>query len=199
MQTDIQMVTARNRPPGKIRIVSGKWRGRKIPVAGVKGLRPTPARARETLFNWLQGRLAGASCLDLFAGTGILGLEALSRGAGSVAAVEQNPQLVQALRGIASELKADNFEIICADGMNWIRHCGRQFDLVFLDPPFSTDMASRARDALIECQVLKPGALVYVESEQEIRTNNPGFEILKQSSAGRVQYMLLALKANDGL
>src|SRR3546814_3626920 len=108
--------------PGSVRIVGGSWRGTRLPVADVAGLRPTPDRVRETLFNWLQGSLPGARVLDLFAGTGALGLEAVSRGAREALLVERDPRLAGSLRDTIARLKGeDRVEVACADALAWLR------------------------------------------------------------------------------
>ena len=121
------------RAAGKIRIIGGQWRGRRLPVADQPGLRPTPDRIRETLFNWLATVIPGARCLDLFAGTGALGFEALSRGARCAIMVEQNIQLVQQLEGAKSVLEADRAEIIHTEAINWLANRHEPFNVVFLD------------------------------------------------------------------
>ena len=116
-----------------MRIIAGRWRRRVLPVAGT--LRPTPGRVRETLFNWLGDDVDGARCLDLFAGTGALGLEAASRGAEVVVMVERELGVAAALENTARVLGVDNVEVVCADALAWRPLAGRCFDIVFLDPP----------------------------------------------------------------
>ena len=129
---------ARPAPSGSVRIIGGRWRGSKLPVASAPGLRPTSDRARETLFNWLQPMLTGARVLDLFAGSGALGLEALSRGAREALLVERDPLLAQALRETCARLDAgDAATVLRADALELLRApLHGRFDLVFLDPPF---------------------------------------------------------------
>src|SRR5690625_7049582 len=134
---------------GKIRIISGRWRGRRLKVPGLPGLRPSGDRVRETLFNWLQWDIAGARCLDLFAGTGALGLEALSRGAAKVTFVERNRKLVAALRELAASWPGgEGMEVVQGDVAGWLasqagRNHDASFDLVFIDPPFSSRSEER--------------------------------------------------------
>ena len=125
--------------PGKIRIIAGKWRGRKLDVIDAPGLRPTPDRIRETLFNWLQHEIVGARCLDLFAGTGALAFEALSRGAVEVTMIEADAKIVAALNKHAATLKSEEHIIQLADAMSWLKQGIKGFDIIFLDPPFSQD------------------------------------------------------------
>ena len=129
------------RTPGVVRIIGGDWRGTRLPVADRDGLRPTADRVRETLFNWLQPMLPGARVLDLFAGTGALGLEALSRGAREAVLVERDPQLAEGLRQLVARLPGgDRAQVVCADALAWLRTAPGGFDLAFVDPPFAGDL-----------------------------------------------------------
>lgn len=130
-----------SRPPGVIRIIGGDWRGTKLSVPDRDGLRPTADRVRETLFNWLQPMLPGARVLDLFAGTGALGLEAVSRGAREAVLVERDPALAEELRRIAAKLPGgDRVQVVRADALAWLQTAPGSFDLVFVDPPFAGDL-----------------------------------------------------------
>jgi 16S rRNA (guanine966-N2)-methyltransferase len=179
--------------PGRLRIVAGNWRSRLLDVADVPGLRPTSQRIRETLFNWLSMRIPGARCLDPFAGTGALGLEALSRGAGSVVFVEKSAQAVAMLRNNTSLLDAEGATVIQADAAAWLRaERGQVFDIVFLDPPFAADMLDDMCRLLEQQNVLADDALVYLEqdrSKPEPRLPD-GWRLLKNKTAGSVRYML---------
>ena len=175
---------------GKIRIIGGQWRGRRLPVADHAGLRPTPDRVRETLFNWLAGRLGGARCLDLFAGTGALGFEALSRGAAAAVMVEQDTQLVRQLEATRTLLEATGAEIIHAEGLAWLAQCRDPFDIVFLDPPFHKDYVKKACAVLLNRGHLTPSAYVYTETERGIPSPAPGLKEQKQAQAGQVEYRL---------
>jgi 16S rRNA (guanine966-N2)-methyltransferase len=174
---------------GRVRIIAGEWRGRRIEVPEGTAVRPTPDRVRETVFNWLRGSLVGARCLDLFAGTGVLGLEALSRGAAEVWFVEKDAKLVDALRATAHKLGVAP-EIIRRDALAFLRERpAARFDVVFLDPPYSTPL-----DPLLAALPawLRPRALVYVERPRsEGLPAVPAAEWLKQSHAGAVEYGLL--------
>jgi 16S rRNA (guanine966-N2)-methyltransferase len=129
------------RQPGVVRIIGGEWRGTRLPVADRDGLRPTADRVRETLFNWLQPMLPGARVLDLFAGTGALGLEAVSRGAREAVLVERDPRLADDLHLLAAKLPGgDRARVVCADALVWLRTAADEFDLVFVDPPFAGDL-----------------------------------------------------------
>ena len=174
-----------------MRIIGGRWRGRRLPVADAPGLRPTPDRVRETLFNWLGPVIAGARCLDLFAGSGALGLEAASRGAGRVVMVESHHALARALREQASRLAADNVEVVHADALEWLAAAPPQtFDIVFLDPPFEQGLIGRALTTLIDRRRLNDGALLYVESEAGLETDHALLQKVRHDRAGQVQYGL---------
>lgn len=148
---------------GHVRIIGGHWRGTRLPVADVAGLRPTSDRVRETLFNWLQPRLAGARVLDLFAGSGALGLEALSRGAREAVLVESDPGIATALRDVVDRLGAqDVAQVVRTDAMAWLRApLHGRFDIVFVDPPFETAAWAGVLAALPPW--LAPDAWVYLE------------------------------------
>ena len=175
---------------GKIRIIGGQWRGRRLPVAARAGLRPTPDRVRETLFNWLAGSVGGARCLDLFAGTGALGFEALSRGAAAAVMVEQDRLLARQLEATRKLLDAAGAEIIHAEGLTWLAQRRDPFDIVFLDPPFHRDYVKKACAALVNRGHLTPSAYVYTETEPGIPAPAPGLKELKQAQAGQVEYRL---------
>jgi 16S rRNA (guanine966-N2)-methyltransferase len=183
---------------GTVRIIAGEWRGRRLPVPDLPGLRPSGDRSRETLFNWLQPHVAKADCLDLFAGSGVLGLEAMSRGAASVVLVEKSRVAVAALREGVKKLcnlePGGRIEIVEADALRWLEALqGRRFDLVFLDPPFGQGLAEAALRALLSGGHLQPGALVYLESARtEVIAMPPGeWETLRDKTLGEVRMQLL--------
>lgn len=175
---------------GKIRIIGGQWRGRRLPVADRAGLRPTPDRVRETLFNWLAGSIGGTRCLDLFAGTGALGFEALSRGAAAAVMVEQDTQLARQLEATRKFLDAAGAEIIHGEGLTWLAQRRDPFDIVFLDPPFHRDYVKKACAVLVNRGHLTPSAYVYTETERGFPAPAPGLKELKQAQAGQVEYRL---------
>ena len=182
-------------PPGRLRIVAGKWRGRVLPVADVDGLRPTAARVRETVFNWLAPRLPGSRCLDLFAGTGAMGLEALSRGAAEVVFVESGRAAVTALEGAVAALEATGADIVSADAYRWIRaEENGPFDIVFLDPPYADDSIGELCTLLAKHDVTAAGANVYFEQNrsQDEPALPAGWSIHKNKTAGQVRYALAA-------
>lgn len=178
------------RAQGKVRIIAGRWRGRKLDVIDSPGLRPTPDRVRETLFNWIQQEIAGARCLDLFAGTGALGFEALSRDAAEVVMVESNPKIVESLKQQAQILKSENQSIQLADAMTWLQQGAKAFDIIFLDPPFKQGFIEECCHLIIEESLLNTNGLVYIESEKNL-TLPEGWHIRKQKKAGQVQSMLI--------
>jgi 16S rRNA (guanine966-N2)-methyltransferase len=173
---------------GKVRIIAGQYRGRRIAVPDRDGLRPTPDRVRETLFNWLGQDLSGRSCLDLFAGSGALGFEAASRGAARVVMVESERAVIGALHASLKMLDARNIEVVHADAFVFLRTGNERFDVVFLDPPFRQN----ALPALLEALParLAPGARVYVEASAPCAPDEAWRE-LKRSRAGQVSYQLL--------
>jgi len=183
--------------PGKIRIIGGRWRGRKLPVPTQDGLRPTPDRVRETLFNWLAPIIQGAQCLDLFSGTGALCLEALSRGAARVVMVERTRHVAEQLRLNIATLAAEGARVIEADAVDYLRGQAEPFDVIFLDPPFASDLIARGAALIEERGWLKPGGLVYVEAPA---TMDPlplpsRWSTAKSKRAGQVGYHLLRAPA----
>jgi 16S rRNA (guanine966-N2)-methyltransferase len=177
----------------RIRIIGGKWRGRKLEVIEAAGLRPTPDRIRETVFNWLAAQCRGAMVLDCFAGSGALGLEALSRGARGLVALEQQPRVVASLRAQARQLAPDEIEVIGGDALASIARLRQQFDLVFIDPPYALPGLRQQVIQLLENrQCLLPGACVYFEwpVAEAFELPSPQLHWLKQKSAGQVNYAI---------
>ena len=177
---------------GKLRIIGGSLRGSKLAVVDFEGLRPTPDRVRETLFNWLAPYMAGARCLDLFAGTGALGIEALSRGAAQVDFIERDARLAQTLRENLVRLRQQSGRVRCADASAVLREPPAQpCDLVFLDPPFASNLWDESARLLEANAWLAPAALVYVESplEQTLQLP-PAWQLHRDGRAGAVRYAL---------
>ncbi len=180
--------------PNRLRIIGGQWRGRKLNFPDGEGLRPTMDRVRETLFNWLQGEIADARCLDLFSGSGALGFEALSRFASEVVMVDKNPQAVQMIRNNLSLLNADNAQVVQMDAQAYLQqnHIG-QFDIVFLDPPFNQALVEPFCQLLQHSGCLSEQASVYIEMEKDLVLKElPGhWQIQKYKIAGQLSYYLI--------
>lgn len=179
---------------GRLRIVAGKWRSRLLDIADVPGLRPTSERVRETLFNWLTPAINGARCLDLCAGTGALGIEALSRGAASAVFVESSATAVKKLRANIASLNSAAAEVIHADARIYLgRAHDKVFDVVFLDPPFAAEMLGELCRLLSEGDWLSADARIYLELDkgQPEPDLPPAWQVLKNKTAGKVRYMLV--------
>jgi 16S rRNA (guanine966-N2)-methyltransferase len=178
--------------PGRnrVRIIGGDWRSRIVRFPPAAPLRPTPDRVRETLFNWLGQRLDGLACLDLFAGSGVLGFEAASRGAARVVMVERDRDTAKQLRTSAAELGAVQVEIVLGDGIDFLARDAGRYDVVFLDPPYASDLAARALERLPER--VNPGARVYAESAEALEAG-PAWGLVREGRAGAVRYALYEL------
>ncbi len=178
--------------PGQLRIIAGQWRGRRLSVPEQEGLRPTPDRVRETLFNWLQPTLPGATCLDLFSGTGALCLEALSRGAGRVVMVEKASHVVTALRQHVVLLKAENSEVVLADAVEYLNQTPQAFDIIFLDPPFQSDLIGSCAAAIETRGWCKPDGLIYIEAPSQLQELPipKTWELIRSKKTGQVGYHL---------
>lgn len=182
-----------NQPGNQLRIIAGRWRGRELVFAAVDGVRPTPDRVRETLFNWLAPVIHGARCLDLFSGSGALGFEAASRDAADVVLVDHDAAVIRVLQSQVERLAAENIRIIEMDADNFLRRDPQPFDIVFLDPPFRENRLSACLDQLVQGDWLAADALVYIEAEKtrdEI-VLPPGWELFRSKTAGRVRYCLV--------
>jgi 16S rRNA (guanine966-N2)-methyltransferase len=179
--------------PREVRIIGGAWKRSKLAVADRPGLRPTPDRVRETLFNWLGQTLEGWRCVDAFAGAGALGFEAASRGAAEVVLVERDTALVAALVAARQRLHADAVRIERADAVQWMaRAPAAAFDLVFLDPPFDSALLGPALDAAV--RIVVEGGLVYVEAAvpiEAIGAESRGLVVWRSGRAGAVHFQLL--------
>ena len=165
-----------------------------ISFPDAEGLRPTPDRVRETLFNWLGQTLYGRTCLDLFAGSGALGFEAASRGAERVVMVEQNPAVFRALQDNIAKLACANVFAYRQDGLEFARHDTHRYDVIFLDPPFRSDCLPRLLEILP--QRLNESGMVYVESGATIDVTLP-WQTMRSGRAGQVHYQLLGIPVND--
>ncbi|SFC40723.1 16S rRNA m(2)G-966 methyltransferase [Marinospirillum celere] len=178
---------------GQVRIIGGDWSGRKLPVPEAEGLRPTSDRVKETLFNWLQFDLPASRCLDVFAGSGALAMESLSRGAARVLLLEKEPRVAKHLRESLMVLAESRAEVLNADSLAYLNQpASEQFDLVFLDPPFTQGLLEPACQLLQENGWLAPGAKIYLEIEKQapaLQVPN-GWQQLKQKEAGEVRFSL---------
>lgn len=179
--------------PREVRIIGGQWKRSKLVVGDAPGLRPTPDRVRETLFNWLGQNLSGWRCLDAFAGSGALGFEAASRGADQVVLLERDRRLVDSLNAAKQRLKAEQVRIEGADALAWMARCSAEsFELVFLDPPFDVPLTAPALSAALRLVV--PQGFIYLEAAQAL---DPGalqggaLRLHRQGRAGAVHFHLL--------
>ncbi|HEX7817122.1 16S rRNA (guanine(966)-N(2))-methyltransferase RsmD [Dyella sp.] len=183
--------------PGKIRVIGGRWRNSRIEVPEFPGLRPTTERVRETLFNWLMPVIEGARCLDLCAGTGALGIEALSRGAASTQFVEPHARVAQALRDNLTRLKLPGGDVSTADASAFLHTAPRSFDVAFLDPPFALNLWSVLADLLEQGHWLAPAAWIYVEYPTGQLPSLPStWRLHREGRAGEVGYGLFRRQAS---
>ncbi len=184
------------RQSGQLRIIGGDWRGRKLAFPAIADLRPTPDRVRETLFNWLQMNIAGARCLDLFAGSGALGLEALSRGASEVVFVEKSSKAANAIREHLALLKTGRGQVITSDAMAYLTTPAQPFDIVFLDPPYKLDLLSPCCQRLDTPGWLTPGAYLYIEAASQLTELPlpPDWSLMRSKKAGDVGYHLARIE-----
>ncbi len=176
----------------EVRIIGGIWRGRKLSFPSAPSLRPSLGRVRETLFNWLRDRVPGSRCLDLYAGSGALGFEALSRGAAEVTFVDRNPQVVKALRENATRLAQGDYVIVCTTAHKFVSRATQTWDIIFLDPPFASDDLSLVLVQLRQRNLLSPDGIVYFEAPRRENPDMHGWQLLKHGTAGDSQFGLLA-------
>ena len=174
-------------PRNRVRIIGGEWRSRHLKFPASEGLRPTPDAVRETLFNWLGQTLYGKTCLDLFAGSGALGFEALSRGAGRVVMVEQSRAARAALQANADNLKAQNVEFPAQDALQFLARNRSQYDVIFLDPPYRDNLLPQLLPLLPPH--LTADAVVYAEADSQLTP--AGWEIWRSGRTGKAHYYLL--------
>jgi len=175
----------------RIRIIGGRWRNTRLSVPASPGLRPSSDRVRETLFNWLSPLLPGARVIDVFAGTGALGLESVSRGAAHAVLLERDAALVHSLREVVRRLAADDaVQVVHGDALAWLaRHSGEQFDLAFVDPPFDADLWQASLAALLPR--LAPGAWLYLESpNHNVPVLPPGWSLHREGRTREVRFAL---------
>ncbi|HEB27986.1 MAG TPA: 16S rRNA (guanine(966)-N(2))-methyltransferase RsmD [Porticoccus sp.] len=186
--------SSRKEALGQLRIIGGQWRGHKLHFADVEGLRPTGDRVRETLFNWLAPVISGAHCLDLFAGSGALGFEALSRGATHAILVEKDTAATALLKQNSALLRTERAQVIQSDAAQWLNTFTpeKPFDVVFLDPPFATDLLQPCCDLLQRPGLLSKNSLVYIETDrhQSPPITPPTWDLFREKAAGQVCYRL---------
>lgn len=187
----------------RVRIIGGRFKRSRLPVPAIEGLRPTPDRVRESLFNWLGQDLTGWDCLELFAGTGVLGFEAASRGAASVLLVERSPAVVKSLQATRQRLGADAVQVVRAEALAWLDSAPlRRHDLILLDPPYRGRWLERLLPRL--AARLAPGGRIYAECEFELTAGwlqDQGIdwlEPLRGGRAGQVHYHLLGDRRDPG-
>lgn len=177
----------------RVRIIAGEWRSRCLLFPVADGLRPTPGAVRETVFNWLSGKIAGRTCLDLYAGSGALGFEAVSRGAKSAILVENNSKVAAVLRKNQESIdQKGQISVVRCAAMDYLTTCQQQFDLVFLDPPFASYELAKACWHIEKQQLLKPDSLIYLESPSELKKLPiPDYwQVIKEAVKGSVRYTL---------
>ncbi|VAW82862.1 16S rRNA (guanine(966)-N(2))-methyltransferase [hydrothermal vent metagenome] len=176
----------------ELRIIGGQWRSRKLRFDALPGVRPTPDRVRETLFNWLQAWVSGSRCLDMFAGSGVLGFESLSRGAHSVVFIDEQARVVARLRDQAQSLEALNVEVVRSSAIQWLKQKpGLLFDIIFIDPPYGKDLiADILQDVVAHCS---SSARIYIEAEKALdeAVLPSGWAIEKSKQAASVYFHLL--------
>ncbi|MGB5444710.1 MAG: 16S rRNA (guanine(966)-N(2))-methyltransferase RsmD [Psychromonas sp.] len=178
---------------GFIRLISGKWRGKKLPVQDKEGLRPTTDRTKETLFNWLMHDIRDAHCLDCFSGSGSLAFEALSRYAMHVTLLEKDAQIVSQLRENMQTLQVDNAILIETDSIHYLQQPAEKiFDIVFIDPPFNKGLLQPCCDALEKNGYLSENALIYIEKESQLNDfkQPENWQLLKEKNTTQVSYQL---------
>ena len=184
--------TATSKPGNTFRVIAGQWRGRRLEFPDVKGIRPTPDRVKETLFNWLAPIIPGAVCLDLFAGSGSLGLEALSRGAKEVAFVDQSKRVCAGIESNLQRLDASARAVVHPDtAMQYLKRCDQAYDVVFLDPPFGQGLLAEVLSCLETGHLLTANAQVYAESEQPLTELSAFWQLTRSKRASKVAYHLL--------
>ncbi|WP_354623550.1 16S rRNA (guanine(966)-N(2))-methyltransferase RsmD [Psychromonas sp. MME2] len=184
---------------GFIRIIAGKWRGKKLPVLDKEGLRPTTDRNKETLFNWLMHDIRDTNCLDCFSGSGSLAFEALSRSAQHVTLLERDTQAASQLQVNLQTLQANNAQVIATDSLHFLNaQAQHPFDIVFIDPPFMQGLVKPCCELLTKNGYLSDNALIYIETESNLSSNQlpSHWQLIKEKSAGQVRFQLYRAYTN---
>ncbi|MDW3096047.1 MAG: 16S rRNA (guanine(966)-N(2))-methyltransferase RsmD [Gammaproteobacteria bacterium] len=184
------------RAPQQVKVIAGRWRGTTLPVVLRDDVRPTPSRVRETLFNWLQARIEGSHCLDLFTGSGALGFEAVSRGAAHATLVDNDQKIVSLLSQQVEKLDAQEISLTCANALAYLQNCSAQFDIIFLDPPFAKYNPEELLQMIIGSECVKKGGLIYLEASPEKfpQTLPDKWQWKRQLKAGQVECGLIVAK-----
>ena len=192
------LVKPRRKQSSQLRIIGGEYRGRKLNFPDIQGLRPTPDRIRETLFNWLQFDIIGSHCLDLFAGSGALGFEALSRGASSVTFIDEHTEVISTIKSNIKILGTSNIVCCKADALDYLDHPSHRnkFNIVFCDPPFHQGFLPKVVDALTSA-ILQPGALIYLEMEKGLIIPQlpENWRLHREKTAGQIHAMLFVAES----
>jgi len=185
------MAKQSNKSTNKLRIIGGQWRSRQLPFPDVQGLRPTTDRVRETVFNWLMPYLPGANVLDVFAGSGALGFEALSREADNAVLLEKDSKAAKMLKENTALLKA-NAQVFQTDSLNWLQTCDTQFDVIFLDPPFNKGLLPNCIETIESKGLLADKGWIYIESEADLSELNipSNWHMHRDKKAGQVKLRL---------
>jgi len=183
-----------------LRIIAGKWRGRKVPFPDSEGLRPTSDRVRETLFNWLAPAITDARCLDLFSGSGALSFEALSRGAEHATLIDASSRVSSQLQKNLNELQCNNANVLTTNAINWLKDTKgleKPFDVVFLDPPFNQQLVAPSCELLNNQGLVEEGSYIYIETEANLALQIPqSWHIHREKKAGQVAYYLCIKEAD---
>ncbi len=191
---------AKSDPRSNLRVIAGRWKGRNLEFLDLPGVRPTPNRVRETLFNWLAPHVEGAACLDLFAGSGVLGFEAVSRGAATATLVESDRRICGQIENEILRFGAETIHVVASDARRFVQEANTAYDVVFLDPPFNRGLVQKTLAALAENdRILQPASLIYVEWESETEiAPPPALHWLHRKHASQVQYALLGTERLPG-
>ncbi len=175
----------------EIKIIGGVYKGKIIPINNAEGLRPTPARVRETIFSWINSNISNAKVLDLFAGSGALGFEALSRGATKVVLVEKNPNSASMLKNVANTLSSEQIDVVCSDAINYLENCRENFDIIFIDPPYKLDIYEQTLNLILKKNLIDDNSIIYVEMRNGSNQIVPGLECIREQTAGQAKYTLM--------
>ena len=172
----------------QLRIIGGTFKGKKLDILDVDGLRPTPDRIRETIFNLLKDKVDNATVLDLFAGSGALGIEALSRGAKEVTLIEKDKDNFLNLKDAIKSLHCKNIKVINEDAVNFLKNCNNKFDLIFLDPPYKSDLLDKSLALLLERNLITDETILYIETSSYTSKSFLSYECISEQKSGQVKF-----------